>query len=65
MEDQRKVDFKKYASKPASKWYLVRIAFYIVLLTGLLYVFFSQNGRKNADVKRVKQIYKVKVTIEN
>lgn len=65
MEDQRKVDFKKYAAKPASKWYLARIVFYIVLLTGLLFFFFSQNGKKKVDLKEVKEIDKVKVTIEN
>ena len=65
MEDQRKVDFKKYISKPVSKWYLARIIFYIVLLTGLLYLFFSQNGKKNVDIKEVERIDKVKVTIEN
>ena len=65
MEDQRKVDFKKYISKPVSKWYLARIVFYIVLLTGLLYIFFSQNGKKNVDVKDVKEIDKVTITIED
>ncbi len=65
MDDQRKVDFKKYLSKPVSKWYLARILFYIVLLTGLLYLFFSQNGKKTIDIKKIKRIDKVNVTIEN
>ena len=64
MEDQRKVDFKKYASKPASKWYLVRIAFYIVLLTGLLYVFFSRNEKSNFEVEEIKSIDGINVTLE-
>ena len=65
MDDQRKVDFKKYLSKPVSKWYLARILFYIVLLTGLLDLFFSQNGKKAIDIKKIKRIDKVNVTIEN
>lgn len=64
MEDQRKVDFKKYISKPVSKWYLARIVFYVVLLGGLLYLFFSQYGKKSVNVDEIKSIDKVTITIE-
>lgn len=64
MEDERKVDFKKYVSAPVSKWYLARIIFYIVLLTGLLYLFFSQNNKKTADIDTIESIDRVHVTIE-
>ena len=64
MEDQRKVDFKKYVSKPVSKWYLARIGFYIILLSALIYLFFFQNGKKKVSVEEVHRIDKVKITIE-
>jgi len=65
MEDPRKVDFKKYVSKPVSKWYLARIVFYIILLSALIYLFFSQNGsKKSANIKEIKNIDKVSITIE-
>jgi hypothetical protein len=64
MEDQRKVDFKKYISKPVSNWYLVRIVFYIVLLSGLLYIFFSRNEKSNFEVEEIKSIDGINVTLE-
>lgn len=64
MESKRKLDFKKYTSPAVSKWYLARIAFYIILLTGLIALFFSQKDKPKKDVRETKKIENVKITIE-
>jgi len=61
MESKRKFDFKKYVLPPASKWYLARIAFYIVLLTGLIILFFSQKDKKKIDTEKINTIENVKI----
>lgn len=64
MEGKRKLDLKKYVSAPVSKWYLVRIAFYIILLTGLIILFFSQKRKKTPALQKVDKIENVNITIE-
>lgn len=64
MKEERKVDFKKYVSKPVSKWYLVRIAFYIILLTGLIVLFFYQNNKQKVNPEKIDSIENVNITIE-
>lgn len=64
MEGKRKLDFKKYVSAPVSKWYLARIAFYIIMLTGLIVLFFSQKDKKVVDVKKVYKIENLNILIE-
>ena len=64
MESKRKMDFKKYTSPPASKWYLVRIAFYIILLTGLIVLFFYQKNKQETNPEKIDAIENVNITIE-
>ena len=58
------MDFKKYTSPPVSKWYLVRIVFYIILLTGLIILFFYQKNKQEVNPEKIESIDKVNITIE-
>ncbi len=55
MEERKKMDFKRHASPPASKKYILKILFYVVFLGALLYLIFSQtNKRKVIEIEGVK-----------
>lgn len=64
MESNRKMDFKKYTSPPVSKWYLVRIVFYIILLTGLIVLFFYQKNKQEVNPEKIESIDNMNITIE-
>lgn len=46
MEEERKIDFKRHASPPASKKYILKIIFYVIFLGGLFYMIISQTNKK-------------------
>lgn len=58
------MDFKKYTSPPVSKWYLVRIVFYIILLTGLVVLFFYQKNKQEVNPEKIESIDNMNITIE-
>lgn len=45
MEEERKIDFKRHASPPASKKYILKIIFYVIFLGGLVYMIISQTNK--------------------
>ena len=42
MEEKKQIDFKKFTSPSSSKMYLLKIAFYIIVLGGLIYLMKSK-----------------------
>ena len=46
MEEKPKINLKQHTSPPASKKYLFRIVFYIILLSVLSFIIASQLGKK-------------------
>jgi len=44
MEEKRQIDFKKFTSPPSSKMYLLKIAFYVILIGGLIYLMKSKSS---------------------
>jgi len=44
MEEKRQIDFKKFTSPSSSKMYLLKIAFYVILLGGLIYLMKSKSS---------------------
>ena len=50
MKDQRKIDFKKHASPPASKKFMVKILIYVVLLGFILYLLSKSFDSQSTEV---------------
>ena len=46
MGEKRQIDFKKFTSPSSSKMYLLKIAFYIIVLGGLIYLMKSKSSIK-------------------
>ena len=66
MDKERKIDLKKYTSKPVSKFYLIRVIFYVVILGALIYLFFDIYGDKYIEEPEVVDtIDQVNISIEN
>lgn len=61
MEDKPKIDLKQHAVKRVSRLYMLKIVFYILLLTGILIYYFSQSENKTEkkqveDIKEIQNI---------
>ena len=46
MDEERKINFKRHASPPASKKYILKIIFYVVFLGALIYMITSQTKKQ-------------------
>jgi len=60
------IDLKKHVAKPASKWYLAKLALYITILIILGIVFVRQLKSNKMDVneKKINEIEGVRITTE-
>ena len=61
-----RIDLKKHVVKPASKWYLAKLALYVTILI-ILGVFFVRQLKSNkTDVKekKINEIEGVRITTE-
>lgn len=61
--EKRKIDLKKHASEKASKWYLVKLIFYIICITVLAVIMYFQY-RKMIEPKETNSTEIQGVTIE-
>ena len=50
MEEKKQIDFKKFTSPSSSEMYLLKIAFYIILLGGLIYLMKSKFNPKTKTI---------------
>ncbi|MBL4862788.1 MAG: hypothetical protein JKY09_07215 [Crocinitomicaceae bacterium] len=63
MEHKRKINLRKHTSPPVSKNYLLRIIFYIVLISVLGFIVSSQLEKK--EVPKTPEVNEIRnVTIE-
>ena len=53
MEEQRKVNFKKHASPPASKKFMVKILIYVVLLGFILYLLYTRGDNQPKEITEI------------
>ena len=49
MEELRKIDFKKHTSPRVSKWYLLKIIFYAILLSLMIYLILTQFDKNSSE----------------
>ena len=67
-DDRRKIDFKQHTLPAVSKWYLIRIIFYVVFLTLVGFAIYYLHGNKASktppatDPKDIKEIRGVKLS---
>ena len=67
-EDERhRIDFKQHTLPPVSKWYLIRIIFYVVFLTLVGFAIYYLHGTKKTpppkkDLDNIKEIRGVKLS---
>ena len=66
LKDPRKIDFKRHTSPPASKWYLIRIIIYVVLLLVAGIIIYSVYQKRDGlqEVQDVVEIEGVSVEVE-
>ena len=66
MKEPRKIDLKKHTSPPASKKYLMRVLFYILILSVLGYLIFSKyKNRGNVEGNNVEEIHSFTIETED
>jgi len=62
MKDPGKIDFKKHTSPPASKKYLIRVLFYILIFSVLGYLMFHKyKNRGNEQHDTVEEIHSLTI----
>ena len=63
MDDKPKIDLKQHVAKRVSRMYMLKIIFYILLLTGILIYYFNHNENKaeKKEVNDVKQINNITI----
>lgn len=66
MEEDRSIDLKQHTLPKVSKWYLVRIVFYVVMLTiiALVWYFTSNKAQVIKEGAGTKEIRGVEIELE-
>ena len=66
-DERHRIDFKQHTLPPVSKWYLIRIVFYVVFLTLVGFAIYYLHGSKKTpppkkDLDTIKEIRGVKLS---
>lgn len=62
MDERQKIDLKQHALTPVSKWYLIRISVYVILLILVSFaIYFIYNHKQEATpVKNPEKIQEIR-----
>lgn len=62
MKEERNIDFKRHTSPPVSKMYLLKIVFYVVMLSVMLYFMFRNDSKSvKTQEKEIREIHNITV----
>ena len=60
MREERNIDFKRHTSPPVSKMYLLKIIFYVVLLSVVAYIILKGNDKTpSIQDKEITEIHHI------
>ncbi|MDG1428138.1 MAG: hypothetical protein P8M19_03250 [Crocinitomicaceae bacterium] len=67
MKDDRSIDLKQHALPKVSKWYLVRIIFYVIMLAIIGIVWYYTRGKEKPvkDAASVEEVTDVKIILSD
>ncbi len=61
MEDNKKIDFKKYQPKKVKSTYIIKICIYLVVLISLLYLVFKKSKVIQKQDFQQNEIHNIKI----